>query len=405
MAHEAANTSMPDDEQAPDASILARAEQLRLLFRQSYPAVFISFITAALLTAILWPVQDHVLLLTWFGILGLSSLFRLALFYLYRETAPAADAVLTWERPYFLTLILSSLIWGLGGIIIMPTDSPLHQVVIYYFLIGMSGGALSVYSAHRGMLLATLVSVLLPVTAWFLAHGGYLHIGMGIGGLIFLGSALRASNVISNALQQNFQLNYQLKEAHDEAKRLARIDELTGLYNRRAFYEFGELMLHQCRRNQSACALILLDIDHFKRVNDNYGHATGDAALRDVANRLTESLRKTDISGRIGGEEFAILLPGTRLDRAAEVAEKLRQHIEEARVQFLGIDLGITASFGVTAGLNDLEMLMRNADEALYQAKAEGRNRVVSTALRVIQAPPVASGRDAGKGTAGSPPR
>ena len=136
--------STEENTTVPDLSVLVQSDKLKLLYRQSFPAIFVSTFNAALLTAILWPVQDHELLLIWFCFLLLTSMVRLILFMRYRKAAPQEQDVLSWEKPYFITLVLSSLTWGVGCVLIMPADSALHQAVIFYFLIGMSGGAVSV---------------------------------------------------------------------------------------------------------------------------------------------------------------------------------------------------------------------------------------------------------------------
>jgi diguanylate cyclase (GGDEF)-like protein len=162
---------------------------------------------------------------------------------------------------------------------------------------------------------------------------------------------------------------------------LATTDFLTGLPNRREF--MGRLQEEEGRlqRDIGACAaVLLLDIDHFKRINDEYGHAAGDAVLRQLADLMRDGQRKIDMLGRIGGEEFAVLLPGTDLDAAAVFAERLRLRVEQATLQLdEGVTLGITVSIGIaamggkTAG-GDPALI--RADQALYCAKRGGRNRV-----------------------------
>ncbi|MDB5989125.1 MAG: hypothetical protein JWQ10_528 [Herbaspirillum sp.] len=156
-------------------------------------------------------------------------------------------------------------------------------------------------------------------------------------------------------------------------------DFLTGLMNRRAFFTQGQSMFANAQRYQHNLALILMDIDYFKRVNDDHGHQTGDIVLRQVAALCRLMHRKGDIVVRYGGEEFLMLLPNTNLEQAAMVAEKLRIAIASQRVTAVsGAELQLSASFGVAAYANDntLEALIWRADKALYQAKNSGRNQV-----------------------------
>ncbi|HEX8353134.1 MAG TPA: sensor domain-containing diguanylate cyclase [Pyrinomonadaceae bacterium] len=157
-------------------------------------------------------------------------------------------------------------------------------------------------------------------------------------------------------------------------------DGLTGCFNRRFFEIQLERDLHLATRMRQPVSLILLDIDHFKRVNDTHGHDAGDAALRILANALREEVRGVDTAARYGGEEFAIILPQAGPEGAQVVAERLRSRIERTEVPGVGC---ITASLGVATFPGDAssrELLVTSADRALYQAKRTGRNRVCSTA-------------------------
>lgn len=361
----------------PDLSVLVQSDKLQLLYHQSFPAIFVSIINAVLLMVILWSAQDHRVLLSWFSFLLVTAMARLFLFGRYRKAAPQAHDVLSWEKPYFITLILSSLTWGVGCLLIMPPDSPVHQAVVLYFLIGMSGGAISVYSAHRVMTLSTIAAVLLPSTGYFLVTGEFVFVGMAVGAIIFFLSAIRSTGVLGLSLHQNFLMTRQLEISKEEAERLARVDELTGLYNRRAFYEYGKVLANNSQRNKDELAMVLMDIDNFKTINDSFGHAAGDAALKQIGQILLQRLRKSDVFARIGGEEFGMLLPLTSLGKAARLAEELRKVIEGTHVAYENESFTITASFGVTSGVCDIDTLVRQADVAMYQSKESGRNTVI----------------------------
>jgi len=361
----------------PGISELAQSDRLQLLYQQSFPAIFISLFNALLLTVVLWSAQQHDILLAWFGTLAATAIARFVLFARYRKAAPQGSDVLAWEKPFFITLILSSLVWGIGCVLIMPSDSPVHQAVIFYFLAGMSGGAISVYSAHRIMTLTTIAAVLLPITFYFLFSGDFIFTGMAIGAIVFFLSAIRATKILGLALHQNFLMTHQLKRSKKEAERLARIDDLTGLFNRRAFYEYGEVLANNSQRNKDELAMIFMDIDNFKALNDKFGHAAGDSALQQIGHILLKRLRKSDIFARVGGEEFGMLLPGTSLDKAAQLAEELRQVIENTSISYAKNNFAITASFGVTSGVCDIDTLVRQADLTMYQSKDSGRNTVI----------------------------
>jgi diguanylate cyclase (GGDEF)-like protein len=172
-----------------------------------------------------------------------------------------------------------------------------------------------------------------------------------------------------------------LSEARSNLKRLGLYDSLTGLLNRRALYERSIAELNRCGRRRTPLSLVLADIDHFKTINDLYGHMTGDQALRYVADILTSSIRSYDLCGRWGGEEFLIVMPDTALDEAVRAAERLRAAIADARLPLPKAEfLSVTVSLGVTEiqprDVSDFDVFLAQVDEALYQAKTEGRNRV-----------------------------
>jgi diguanylate cyclase (GGDEF)-like protein len=167
-----------------------------------------------------------------------------------------------------------------------------------------------------------------------------------------------------------------------EVQRLASIDELTGLYNRRHFLSMAQVEFSRGLRYKRALSAMLLDIDHFKKFNDTYGHALGDRVLEIVAKLCKQSLRNTDILGRYGGEEFVILLPETSLEVAKVVAERLRKSVSGAVIPIEGGALNVTVSIGVAENnclTPTLETLIARADQAMYIAKYKGRDQVATS--------------------------
>jgi diguanylate cyclase (GGDEF)-like protein len=375
MAPTGADHAVPKELVTPDVEV--RADRVQLLYLQSVPAAAISLAAAALLSAMMWPAADHRAIIVWLSALVASSIGRIALFVGYRRRKPQGLQVIPWERPYVASLLVSAFIWGAGSAWVMPADSFLHQTITLVILVGMAGGALSVYSALRWLAIATIALILLPATLTVVLTGERTAVLLGLGITLFFASALRATQVLSNTLQQNFEMAHALLKAKEEAERLASTDSLTGLTNRRSFLDRAQSPFHYCRRNGLSVSAIVLDLDHFKHVNDSRGHSVGDLALQHVARLIQSSLRKSDLSCRWGGEEFVILLPDTPLEDAKGVAEKLRSTFESTPVPVRSGDQPITASFGVAGGHRDLEWLIDRADAAMYRAKREGRNRVV----------------------------
>lgn len=166
-----------------------------------------------------------------------------------------------------------------------------------------------------------------------------------------------------------------------EVQAIATTDALTGLFNRRAFMaRMGDELARVKRHELLETSVLMLDLDHFKQINDDYGHAAGDVVLQHFGTILAGGLRHEDSAGRIGGEEFAILLPDTEVEAAHAFAERLRALVAAARISWMGTQLQITVSIGITAlraADNDPGAALARSDRALYEAKHAGRNRVL----------------------------
>lgn len=166
-------------------------------------------------------------------------------------------------------------------------------------------------------------------------------------------------------------------------KRLAETDSLTGSSNRRAFMQYLEMEVERSSRHGAETSVIMLDLDHFKKVNDTYGHAAGDKVLTETVKAIQACLRPKDMLGRLGGEEFAILLQQTDLMEATDISEQIRASIEQRTIDLPGGGkVNVTASMGVSnvcemLGQDSPEAVLQAADEALYYAKQSGRNQVI----------------------------
>jgi diguanylate cyclase (GGDEF)-like protein/PAS domain S-box-containing protein len=178
------------------------------------------------------------------------------------------------------------------------------------------------------------------------------------------------------------------KRLEEQLARFAAVDPLTGICNRRTFMKLSEGELSRCKRERQVLSLLVLDIDHFKRINDTYGHAAGDTVLVNLVHVVTTLLRQHDIVGRIGGEEFCATLGSTDLAAAESIAQRMCRALAEASVAHQGERIAVTVSIGVAQcdpELDSVESAMQRADLAMYEAKRLGRNRVVpasSTAAR-----------------------
>ncbi|NMD69809.1 GGDEF domain-containing protein [Bacillus sp. DNRA2] len=195
--------------------------------------------------------------------------------------------------------------------------------------------------------------------------------GFGVSWILWKNNVLRAKQqkVIENQKRE-------LEEKNKYLEYLATRDPLTKLYNRDCFKELVNKEINRTNPQSEDACIVLLDLDFFKDINDNFGHPAGDMVIQETARIIIHTFRDSDITGRLGGEEFIILLPQTDTQAGKEIAEKLRKNIEDYSFQFEGHHISVTASKGIARLKDSFEICYREADEALYAAKKNGRNCV-----------------------------
>lgn len=275
------------------------------------------------------------------------------------------------KKNYNLTahsLLIISLMTFTSALIFVPQDE--FRMIWFYLLILV---AYMITSKTSGILY-TLASIFMILSVNFyvdLKLSG-IAINSAVLGLL-IGSFL--SSVYTSKIT-----NYEdsLKKQNSSLSLLASTDYLTGIMNRRMFNEISEHYFQTAQKNELYLTLLLLDLDHFKKVNDTYGHQAGDQILKRFVKTLEGILNKSDIFARIGGEEFAILLSQTNSDQAYLLAERIRKEIENVFITYDGQDIFVTTSIGISESKQsdtEFENIFSRADMALYQAKNLGRNR------------------------------
>ncbi len=286
-------------------------------------------------------------------------------------------------RPRHLT-VLSALIWLAGQTLPYP-----HQLTLMFLLTG----AISLFCFWTIYRAEHLGSPLLrQFVAWiFLCHGllSLLRMLLAYAGNFWQFAIdmhqLSAIGLLPTAALTIMRFYGLLLLIHIRQQRdleqLSVTDSLTGVYNRKGFLHQAQRLLDRQQPTDRPYAVLMLDLDHFKQVNDQHGHAAGDAVLRHFATLLRAQLRPGDCSGRLGGEEFAALLLGVEHNTAVIIAERLRQRLQDLPVGIGDRSLSVTVSIGVHHSEEptaDIEPMLQKADQALYTAKANGRNRVQS---------------------------
>ncbi len=243
----------------------------------------------------------------------------------------------------------------------------LLTIVLSYMLIGRFAG-------HLATVLSLLIIVVVHAT-----------VGLGVSPLglntILLSMIICSVMVSSYSAKVNL-YEEELQQKNSELAVLATTDDLTGIYNRRAFSELGHKYVEAALRNRRPLSFLMFDIDHFKQLNDSYGHHVGDIVLRNFSHQINSSLRKSDIFGRLGGEEFGLLLFETDLRQAQISGERILECVRDMEHEIDGEKHHITVSIGIACLAEgrdaDLSALERRADAALYEAKNSGRDCIVT---------------------------
>lgn len=290
-----------------------------------------------------WPVRMLPM-----AVVGVSMVFSIAVV-----------TVDQWVTPNITPFLVAST--ALGLIVYMR---PVHAAIVYTLSCLAFAFALGLTQAQGAQLLSNRVNGLaICMMGWALSMVMW-----------------RQYTLLTMQQQQLTRVNGELQQKQRDLERLTRQDGLTGLFNRNTFVELSKRELDRAQRQGSATAILLLDLDHFKLINDTWGHPAGDAVLRHVALVASATVRSTDLVGRLGGEEFVVLLPATSREAARQLAEKLRSRLQSSPTVWESNTIAVTASIGLAGTLasekRSFDALYNEADKALYIAKLRGRNRV-----------------------------
>ena len=353
-------------------------ERLRLVFKNLPIALSFSFFAGGFLVFVLRNVQPFNQLMTWLIGGVVVTTVRFLHSYGFKKFNDDTIDIGFWRRRLDIGTTLSGLWWGCGAYFLFPQDLP-HQVYISFILAGIGAAAMTSYAALRRTYLLFLLPSLLPLMLRFAMAGTEVHMSMVALIGLFLAvvgrSAFHTENMITSVLELRAE-NLELTRAlHHEATH----DALVDLVNYREFHARLQRAAVKAAQEKQPYALLFVDLDHFKQINDTAGHAAGDETLRQVGLLLKEQLRATDTAARMGGDEFAVLLPRCPRERAEQIARNILFALQQLELHWEGRTFRVGASIGVAytnAGEYDTAAVLRAADSACYVAKRTGRNRI-----------------------------
>ncbi len=352
-------------------------EQQRLLTINSTGPILTSTLIAGFLCWYLRHGTAPTILFSWLSSFILVAVGRLFLVVLANRAEKTGRHDGQLDLFFLGGIWLAALLWGTASFLLFPHTSPLHQTVFSIIITGISAGAIASLCPNRPAIVGFLTFTLLPLSAKFLMIQEQNGLVLGILVILYWLVCLSGAQKLHKNITENISLR--LKIEHQ-----ASFDSLTGLPNRRQLLKQLEQELSRASRHKQNGAVLFLDLDNFKTINDALGHKAGDAVLKHVAERLGLNLRKEDIIARMGGDEFVILLPHLdhSIERAAQKSQEIAKKLANTLSASFSIDsreINITPSIGISL-FPDQEKaaddILEQADTAMNQAKTAGRNTV-----------------------------
>ena len=368
-------SELSSDSMNPSRQALARSEQVAMVYRLLPMGIVASGGVAILLAVgLIGHVPDRNLAI-WLATLIVVSLARWMSLRAWRRTQNPLQN--RWLRYFYVGVAAAGLTWGMAGFWLFPADSN-GQMLMSFALGGIAAGGMSTLGVLPGAYAVFLLTGVLPFSLRLFMQPDPNYTLMGFMSIVFIAFLLLASRRASVVYTESQRLRFENEDMTEKMHALATTaitDPLTGAYNRNMLNVTLPSEMERARRHNAPLAIILLDIDHFKRINDNHGHQVGDRTLVWITERICSQLREADLLFRWGGEEFMVVAPNTDLAAACVVADRMRRQIEESPFDPAGV---VTCSFGCSQfWLEDTtDTFIQRADRALYAAKNNGRNCV-----------------------------
>ncbi len=377
------------------------AAQVEVLFRQMPWAVLSNFLVSALLSIALWPLVNHVKILSWVAAVFLVSGARWAVGWRYRQRSELSN-VQRYRSAYVMVTFLSGVVWGSAAPLFMLDAEAARQLVVALSLMGMVAGAVSSMVAVRWTFLLYTLFTMVPMGLAVFSYHDQVHTTMGVMVVVYvvvmLGMARRLNETVVDFLRLRFnndvlstslestltqlqdesqtreQVEKAARESERQLERLANFDTLTGLPNRNLFNDRLSHAVEKAKRREQQLALLFIDLDDFKVVNDTLGHAAGDRMLRHAAAAICDAMRDEDTIARLGGDEFVVLIEEANTSHIPGSVNRLLDCLKQPLV-LDSQEITSSASIGIavypTDG-EDIPTLLKNADTAMNRAKEKG---------------------------------
>ncbi|MDP5071976.1 MAG: EAL domain-containing protein [Congregibacter sp.] len=359
-------------------------ERLNIFYESLSVSVFAVVLNTFFVSYLLWTPQNSRTVIGWCVVTLAIAGYRVGTSLRYRRRSDAQrDAGSTrWYRVMLLGAFLSGSAWGAAGFLLYDPQDMLNQSLLAFVIAGMCAGSIVSLSAFLEASTVFLATSLLPFLARLVLEGSAESSVMALMVGLYLIMMTAFARRVNSTVIYGLEMTYLRSQAEDTIERQALFDDLTGLPNRRLLKDRVGQALARAKRNKTQAALLFLDLDFFKRINDSLGHSAGDQLLVEVARRLEGFLRDADTAARLGGDEFVALLSDIEGDTEHTVSvvrrrgEALRRAIE-APINILENEVHITVSIGVSllpGDASDVDDLLKHADTAMYRAKDDGRN-------------------------------
>jgi diguanylate cyclase (GGDEF)-like protein len=358
-------------------------EQMKLFVSSMPMSLLANIINSIMLVTFLWNGVEQQRLLIWFFSITIVLIYRTTILVLYKKTQLTKNEKI-WYFHMFFGATMTGVCWGAAGFFLFPVQGEIYQALLAFVIAGMTAGSVVVLAAFIEVTIIYTVLLSIPFTIRLLLLDSTQGSQMAFMVFLFLIIMISSARRTHQNMLYGMEMKYKYHQAEQKVAQLIYFDELTKLPNRRMLNERLEQSLSRTSRQKTKGAILFLDLDNFKIINDTLGHGTGDRLLVAVANTLSNHLRKEDLVARLGGDEFVILMDGLKGDNNivnAIITNKAETFMLALNKPFNidGHQLEVTASIGVSLFPDDSdnpETLLKYADIAMYQSKDGGKNQV-----------------------------